>query len=104
MDDHAGDPPGEAGGERLDHRPAPLVQQVDLPAEVHDRQVRLGRREAEDPLELLRGVGVDLRGQPRLGEAEAGELQQGVVAVDAALEQGTQRRLGGRRPVGSRFS
>jgi len=58
--------------------------------------VRLGRREPEDPLELLRRVGVDLGGQPGLGESEAGQPQQGVVAVDAALEQRPQRRARGR--------
>ena len=41
VDDQAGDPPGEAIGKRLDHRPAPLVQQVDVPAKVHNGQVGL---------------------------------------------------------------
>jgi hypothetical protein len=58
---------------------------------VNDRQVRLRWREAEDPLKLLGSVGIDLRGEPGLGEAETGEPQQGVIAVDAALEQRAER-------------
>jgi hypothetical protein len=102
VDDEAGDPPREAVGERLDRRPAPLVQQVDVPAQVHDGPVGLGRREPENPLELLRRVGVELGGQPGLGEAETGQPQQGVVAVDPTLEQGPQRRTRGRWFSGDR--
>ena len=92
VDDQAGDPAAEPVRERLDRGPAPRLQQVDLAAEVHDRPVGPLGGEAEDPLELLGGVGVDLGGQPGLVEPEPGQLQQGVVAVDPALEQRPQGR------------
>jgi hypothetical protein len=98
--DQAADPPGEPLGEPLHRRPARLLQQVHPAVEVDDRPVRGGRGEAEDPLELAGVVGVDLGGQPGLLEPEPGQPQQGVVAVDAALEQGVQRGSG-RRGLGA---
>jgi len=92
--DQAGDPAAEPGRERLHQRPPPLLQQVDPAAEVHHRQVRPLGGEAEDPLELLGGVGVDLGGQPGLVEPEPGQLQEGVVAVDPALEERAHGRRG----------
>ena len=59
---------------------------------MHDRPVGPLGGETEDPLELLGGVGVDLGGQPGLVEPEPGQFQQGVVAVDPALEQRPQWR------------
>jgi hypothetical protein len=50
------------------------------------------RHVLEQAVELVRRVGVRLRREAFLGEAEAGELEQRVVAGDALLEQGVNRR------------
>ena len=92
--DQAGDPAFEPGRERLDQRPPPLLQQVDPTVEVHHRPVGPLGGEAEDPVELPGRVGIDLGAQPGLVEPEPGQLQQGVVAVESALEERAQGRAG----------
>jgi hypothetical protein len=48
----------------------------------------MGGHELQDILELIRSVGVHLRGRAHLGEAEPSESEQRIVSIDALLEQG----------------
>jgi hypothetical protein len=54
--------------------------------------------EVKDVTELVRSIGVQLRGHASLGESKSGELQQCVVAVQPALKESMQR--GTRLPGG----
>ena len=88
VDHQAGDAAGEAVGELPHHGAVPPVQHVDAPAQVDDGQARMGGHELQDILELVRRVGVHLRGDAHLGEAEPRQLEQRIVPVDTLLEQG----------------
>ena len=104
VDHQAGDAAREAVGEFPHHGAVPPVQHVDAPAQVHDGQARMGGHELQDVLEMVRRVGVHLRGDAHLGEAEPGQLEQRIVAVDTLLEQGVNgpgdRLVRGAPPAG----
>jgi len=68
VDDKAGQPPGEACGELLDHTAVAFVQHVQPAVQVHRRQPRVRRHVAEHAVELIRHVGVRLGREARLGE------------------------------------
>ena len=103
VDDQAADAAREAAGELHDRGAALLVQQVDAAVQVDRRQARMRGHELQDVLQLAGRVGVRLGGQASLGEAEAGQLEQRIVAGHAPVEQGVQGlghllvRAGGRR-------
>jgi hypothetical protein len=88
MDDQAGDPACEAVSEFPDRGATSLVEHVDAAIQVHHRQARVGGHESQDVLELVRRIGVYLRRNAHLGEAEPSEFEQRVVPGDALLEQG----------------
>ena len=88
MDDEAGDAACEAVGEFRHQGAVPPMQHVDAAAEVDDGQARVSGHELQDILELVRRVGVHLRGRAHLGEAEPSEFEQRIVSIDALLEQG----------------
>lgn len=86
MDDHTPQPACEPVGEFPDHGAATLTQHIDATVQVDNRQVRMGRHESQNMLELFWGVGVRLRGQAHLSEAKPSELEQRIVTRDAPLE------------------
>jgi hypothetical protein len=86
MDDHTPQPACEPVGEFPDHGAATLTQHIDATVQVDNRQVRMGRHESQNMLELFWGVGVRLRGQAHLSEAKPSELEQRIVTRDASLE------------------
>jgi hypothetical protein len=86
MDDNTPEPAREPVGEFPDHGPVTLVQHIDAPVQVDDGQVRMGRHEPQNMLELFWGVGVQLRGQAHLSEAKPSELEQRIVTRNAPLE------------------
>lgn len=86
VDDHTPEPSCEPVGEFPDHGAATLTQYADATVQVDDRQVRMGRHEPQNVLELFWGVGVHLCGQAHLSEAKPSELEQRVVTRDAPLE------------------
>ena len=88
MDDHSGDPACEAVSEFLHRGPASLVEHIDAAIQVHNRQARMGGHEAQDILQLIRRISVQLGCGAHLGEAEPSEFKQRVVPGDALLEQG----------------
>ena len=75
VDDQAGDAAREAVGEFPHHGTVPPVQHVEAPVEVDDGQACMGGHERQDVLELVRRVGVHLRGRAHLGKAEPGQLE-----------------------------
>ncbi len=106
VDHQASDAAREAVGEFPDQGAVPPVQHVDAPAQVNHGQAFVGRHERQDVLEAVRCVGVHLRRDAHLGEAEPGQLEQRVVPVDTLLEQGvdgtppgTVHDLGGPREL-----
>jgi hypothetical protein len=92
VDDQAADPAGEAAGELADQRPALLLQQVDVAAEVDGRQPWMRGHEPQHVLQLIRRVGVQFGGHARLGEAQPGQLEQRIIASDLPVEQGVNGR------------
>jgi hypothetical protein len=88
MDDHPCHPACEAVSEVPDRRATSLVEHIDAAIQVHHRQARMGGHESQDILQLVRRIGVYLRRDAHLGEAEPSEFEQRVVPGDALLEQG----------------
>jgi hypothetical protein len=86
MDDHTPEPACEPVGEFPDHGASALMQHIYAPVQVDDGQIRVGRHEPQNMLELFWGVGVHLRGQADLSEAKPSELEQRIVTRDAPLE------------------
>lgn len=95
VDDHAGQAPGQAGGELLDQAAVPLAQQVQPAIEVNGRAARVRRHIRQQPVEVVRRVGVQLGGQAVLGETEAGQPGQRVVSGVPRLEEGVNDATAG---------
>lgn len=91
MDDHTPEPACEPVGEFPDHGAATLTHHIDATVQVDDRQIRMGRHEPQNMLELFWGVGIHLCGHAHLSEAKASEPEQRIVTRDAPLEQGMNR-------------
>jgi Fe-S oxidoreductase len=96
VDDHAGQAPGQAVGELLDQAAVPLVQQVQPAIQVNRRAARVRRHVREQPVKVVRRVGVQLGGQAGLGETEAGQPGQRVVPGVARLEESVNDTTGAR--------
>jgi hypothetical protein len=88
VDDHARQATGQAAGELLDRPAVPLAQQVQPAIQVNGREARVRRHEREDPVQLVRRVGVQLGGQAGLREPEAGQPEQRVISGVPRQEQG----------------
>jgi hypothetical protein len=99
VDDHARKTPGEAGGELLDHAAVLFAKHIQAAVQVNRWQARVRRYVREQAVKLVRSVGVRLGCQAFLGEAEACEPEQRVIAGVPLLEQGMDRAMTGSRTI-----
>ena len=79
-----------------------VARQVELPIEVHHRQPINGRRERQDPAEVILVMGVHLSAKTRLAKPQPRQLQQRVVAMNASLEEPEDRRAADSSALGCR--
>jgi hypothetical protein len=91
MDDKAGDTARETVGEFRDQGTVLPAEHVDTAVQVDRRKVSMRRDEPEDPLQLVRGVGVEFGGHAHLGKTESGQLEERIVPGERSLEQAVDR-------------
>jgi len=91
MDDQAGDLTCEMPLEPGDHVAPVARQDVDAAVEVNDWQYCRLRHEPQQPFELARTLGVELRTHSSLPEAQRRQPHQRIVTSDVPLEESADR-------------